>query len=282
MKIEILRENNDHCDECLFIALDHKNAEKLFWMFSTQNQDGVLKDIPIAFKIKQLFFNLLYKSVNEIKPEIIDKILPASDKFLPFQQQVKLPPRAKDFDEDQGHALQTILASDSKSPPILISGSFGTGKTRLIATASCCLLEQTRQPTRILICAHHQATLDDLVENYLGPELKKHQRPTFQLIRLIPRNYRFGSSKYENYYKFSRQAHDICKNSRLGDIIVVTTFLTSLSLTSIGNKFFTHILVDEGSQTREPEAIAPLSLASPNTKIVIAGDKYQVSSLLLR
>ncbi len=43
--------------------------------------------------------------------------------------------------------------------------------------------------------------------------------------------------------------------------------------------FFTHILLDEGAQAREPEAVAPLSLATKDTKIVIAGDPQQVSNI---
>ena len=43
--------------------------------------------------------------------------------------------------------------------------------------------------------------------------------------------------------------------------------------------FFTHILMDEGAQAREPEAVAPLCLATKDTKIVIAGDSSQVGLL---
>ena len=39
---------------------------------------------------------------------------------------------------------------------------------------------------------------------------------------------------------------------------------------------FTHILLDEGAQSREPESIAPLCLADIDTKIIIVGDHKQV------
>jgi len=52
--------------------------------------------------------------------------------------------------------------------------------------------------------------------------------------------------------------------------------MTSLHLSEfLPLEFFTHILLDEGAQTREPEVIAPLSMAGKNTKIVIAGDQNQ-------
>ena len=44
---------------------------------------------------------------------------------------------------------------------------------------------------------------------------------------------------------------------------------------------FTHILIDEGAQTREPETIAPLSMANCHTKIIIAGDNQQVHICIL-
>ena len=77
------------------------------------------------------------------------------------------------------------------------------------------------------------------------------------------------------------QLRDEVQNGRIsnssGNLVIATTFLTALSLRNLFRPgFFTHILIDEGAQTREPEAIAPLSLASSGTKIVIAGDSCQV------
>ena len=59
-------------------------------------------------------------------------------------------------------------------------------------------------------------------------------------------------------------------------VLSLQTFLTAPQLINLKAKCFTHILIDEGAQTREPEAIAPLGLADDNTKIVIAGDHMQV------
>ena len=64
-------------------------------------------------------------------------------------------------------------------------------------------------------------------------------------------------------------------------LVVVTTFLTAHNIQSVvGKNVFTHILIDEGAQTREPETVAPLSMANRHTKIVIAGDNQQVPSSL--
>lgn len=39
---------------------------------------------------------------------------------------------------------------------------------------------------------------------------------------------------------------------------------------------FTHILIDEAAQVLEPECLMPIVMADRNTKVVLAGDHFQV------
>ena len=61
--------------------------------------------------------------------------------------------------------------------------------------------------------------------------------------------------------------------------VVITTLSMALYLAShtelIGH--FQHILIDEAAQALECEAIMPLSLATDNTCVVLAGDHMQMS-----
>ena len=75
------------------------------------------------------------------------------------------------------------------------------------------------------------------------------------------------------------------KNFRISDIVqkrvIITTFLTATNLRqkeaeSHQPLIFSHILIDEGAQTREPEAIGALAVAKEETKVVIVGDNKQV------
>ena len=61
--------------------------------------------------------------------------------------------------------------------------------------------------------------------------------------------------------------------------VVITTLATSQHLLDLqlNHGFFTHILVDEAAQALEPEALTPLALAGPNTKVVFTGDHMQVN-----
>ena len=63
--------------------------------------------------------------------------------------------------------------------------------------------------------------------------------------------------------------------------VVITTLSMSKHLFNLklNHGFFTHILMDEAAQALEPEALIPLALAGPNTKVVFTGDHMQVNSL---
>ena len=60
--------------------------------------------------------------------------------------------------------------------------------------------------------------------------------------------------------------------------IIVTTLVTADMLVKCGVKpgFFTHIFIDEAAQAMEVETLIPLSLATEETIVVLAGDHLQV------
>ena len=63
--------------------------------------------------------------------------------------------------------------------------------------------------------------------------------------------------------------------------MLVTTFLTALYLKDKMRKEratleFTHIIIDEGAQSREPEALGAVVLATNSTCLIVAGDNQQV------
>ena len=77
--------------------------------------------------------------------------------------------------ESQLPALDVVTNSKSRAP-VLVTGAFGTGKTRLLAVATHFFIEEGKLknvPTRVLICAHHQVTADSFVEDYFGKILQE-------------------------------------------------------------------------------------------------------------
>ena len=228
--------------------------------------------IPVHFIIKQSYFRNIHKSLDKLNSEIINCLIP-----IGLQPEYKMLPHTpypvEDFlwldKEYQLLALKKMMACDNNAP-FLLTGPFGTGKTRVSAAAAIAFLKIPSH--RVLICTARLHSADAFIDNYFGPITENHTMPDdVNPVRLVAVDDYKYSGKYENLFKSSRDHQDVL-NSRL----IITTFLTASELISVGVKRFTHILIDEGALTREPEAIAPLSLADDNTKIVIAGDHLQV------
>ena len=243
---------------------------KQLWNFSTY----------VEFQLKHSYFTRLHDAMDNIPKAVIAMIMPTKSSFIkrPSQHIIAKPeyPELELDKTGQLQALYAILTSGSNAPfacsnaphsnaPLLVAGPFGTGKTRLLARAAYQILRINRQ-ARVLVCAHHQASVDTFME-YFG-KMKKAKWPV-RLVRIIPKNGYHSQTRNECSMWYNTKSE--IRNIRSFNLIV-----TTLGMTLHLQCDFTHILLDEGAQTREPEAIAPLCLATEQTRIVIAGDHYQV------
>lgn len=290
----IVKTDSSFTDDRLYISFEADQLEILKLIHRRVMDRRVhLTNIMVQFEVKHLYFDNLTRAVNAINPEIIAKLVPTSvDQFKPKDSRPFPPPNARHInrqisklhDEGKRNALRAMVKCNPKSPPLLINGSFGTGKTRVLAIGAYCFIElgkvQSQRPTRVLICAHHQASADQLVESYFG-QMIDNEGWRVKLIRLASSHF-FVHGHYSQYYQkvFEyRKKRELEQVKQTRSLVIATTFLTSIHLSQIHPPgFFTHILIDEGAQSREPEALAVLSLASNNTKIVIVGDSCQVRS----
>ena len=234
--------------------------------------------INVQFELKHSYFERLHKAIGGLSQDVLNRIIPhegdiaysnsrSSDDikvYSPFYKRLELDKTC------QFQALRMILSSDSHCP-LLIAGPFGTGKTRLLARAAFELLRDRNN--KVLICAHHQASVDTFVE-YFGAIKEDSTRPWYtNFVRVATKHHR--SDIKEKYFQKFKTVGQV--NSHRPYRLVITTLgLAPYIAKSHGNGYFTHILIDEGAQTREPETVGPLCLAGMNTKIIIAGDHYQV------
>ena len=230
--------------------------------------------LPVHFILKHSYFRNLHKSLDKVDSRTLSCLMPSN--LQPEQGELLRTPRPdEDFlwldKEYQLMALKKMKACDNNAP-FLITGPFGTGKTRVLATAAINFIK--RHSNRVLICTSHLQSADAYIENYFGKMIDNGTLPRYvNPVRLVGNEYNYNG-KYKHLFKSGRnddEARSI-KQSHL----IITTFLTAPRLINLKAKCFTHILIDEGAQTREPEAIAPLGLADDTTKIVIAGDHMQV------
>jgi hypothetical protein len=294
VKASIMRENYDHTDEKLYIGFTREGVAQLSEAFSDFTRSNkTYNRVKVEFEVKHMFFDGLIKSVNYVDPLIIQRILPQPQDFLSkssnfFRYRHDMHAIISQLDSgDQLTALKAIAQCPAQSPPILINGSFGTGKTRVLAIAAYYIIEMAVEPARVLVCAHHQVSADNFIETYFGSMMtNRNFSKRVRIVRLTSSHY---NARSERFSKFYTNFYNLCKEMRSerasitnGNLLVATTFSTAIRLRELFDPgFFTHILLDEGAQSREPEAIAPLSLASSGTKIVIAGDSCQVNAFML-
>ena len=288
VKAKILLESFHKADNRLYIAFDSYNAttlQKCLRIPDKQKKEHCRENVQIQFEIKHSYFKNLHRAIDKLSPAVIAKLLPEVDDFddkfqlnrIPFPSYYKY----LKLDRHQFKALQAAVFCNATAPT-LIAGPFGTGKTRLLAVATYHFLEETTQmqPVRVLVCAHHQASADTFMDSYFGLMKTDPRHPwKVNLTRLTSGSYYRGSYEYQRWYKTLEQFEKKCKHPSYNDhrLLIITTFLTSLRLIDkYRSGYFTHILLDEGAQSREPEAVAPLCLANEDTKVVIAGDHYQV------
>ena len=279
IKVDVVRENYDHTEEKMYIALDRINLEtleKLKTLSVTKSQFTSPMKLKVEFELKHHYFNSLHTAVEQLSSEVIARIMPQEQEFMASHLQVPdLCKYSTYCSEDQLNALQAIAACPSNGPPILVAGAFGTGKTRILAIAAHYIFQEksSKKPARVLVCTQQRASADTFLECYLNL-----MRPQVEEIYLI-RDYGYTNPNLKRWYRTVMQFESYIERSSYrnrSNFLIITPCLTALHLAKfLPHGFFTHILLDEGAQTREPEAVAPLSMAGRNTKIVIAGDQNQ-------
>lgn len=264
---------------CLYFGFLWREVLKIGNIFPEILQDEQTQlQLQVEFVLKYSYFDRLHRAINELPNSIISRLIPDEvNQAIQKKVSCNLQHMFVDIIGLDGHqmkALNVIMDHKSSKAPVLIIGSFGTGKTRLLARAAYQLLRENPKH-RVLICAHHQRSADTFIESYFAKMHRQHWHTA--AVRLVPSTQYYYPLGCEEFYK---TIHDdsFKKNLKQRRVpIIVTTFSTSLHLLShVSKGYFTHILLDEGAQSREPESIAPFCLATEDTKIVIAGDHKQV------
>ena len=246
----------------ILIGLTKDQIDKISNFF--QNKEYYMGEVTVKFKVN---FTHLHKAIDCIPSKVLKRIMPkhSSDFTVYSNPETNASDSKEEHDiylgRSQLQALKVIQSCNSSKAPVLVVGPFGSGKTRLIARTAYEILQENPE-SRVLVCAHHQASVHNF-EKYYFQHLRKASNS--KLICLTP-GFRWNekiSSELPNYN------------------LIVATFSTSLYLIEYLSKgHFTHVLLDDGAQACEPETIASLCLANENTKIVIAGDHKQVRKVL--
>ena len=239
--------------------------------------------VDVSFILKHSYFMSLRNALCLIPPHMVDKLVP-DVKTLKTRRMIEKAvdvdyPVMDEFDLDRDYqepACRRVLQS-STAAPFLITGPFGAGKTRLLATAALRILLHNPK-SFILIATHHIKTADQYIQKYFGQLLEDDnfkRKKSLKVVRVVGKN-----SFYDSKSKYIQIVSSMDPETVDKYNLIITTFGIMLQLQRVLKKkkcsYFTHIFIDEGAQARESETLGAFSYAGPNTKIVIAGDHKQV------
>ena len=232
--------------------------------------------VAASFDVKQSY-EICRKRLRVLHPNVIVKLFPDKAKVMRPRRGAMYDSEGSqivpDLDEEcQMPALKAILRCPA-SAPFLLTGPFGTGKTRLIVRAAYEVLLAAPY-TRVLISVHHKQTASTYIDDYFG-EMSSRKPLRNAVARVVSTAKRIPSSKY---FKLYCTYNDPYLQSGHCRVVITTCTVAGMLARVLPSGWFTHIFVDEAAQPVEPEAVMPLGLAGPETHIVLAGDHLQVSN----
>ncbi|KAF7378134.1 RNA helicase [Mycena sanguinolenta] len=181
-------------------------------------------------------------------------------------------------DPEQFETVVAIVHQPPGSPPFVVFGPPGTGKTVTIVEAIHQLLLRDSEAC-ILACAPSNSAADLIAWKLMS-------LGTAQLFRLnslsrkhedLPKDLRKFSAFNDNLTFVFPTVEDLRKYR-----VVVSTCLSGGVPASLGLKrgHFSHIFCDEAGQATEPEVMLPIkSIADSSTNIVLAGDNKQLGPI---
>ncbi|KAL8623914.1 hypothetical protein ACOMHN_054255 [Nucella lapillus] len=242
---------------------------------------GTKVEMEVQFQMDRWHFIRMHCALDCLTNT--DIVFPDITKINPLlNEKHTLKVSSRNLNTDQMAAVRYIVADRTGyTPPFIMFGPFGTGKTETLAQAVMVLLRE-KPATKILICAQSNSAANLYVVKYLDPYLSKVSK-NHLLLRIITKERRLESIP-EAVRKYCCLSAD-GKSFEIPDAklvrqhrIVVTTVEMAFTLTTKGlTGAFTHIFIDEAAQALECQTIMPLTLATDNTCVVLTGDHLQIS-----
>ncbi|KAL7671107.1 hypothetical protein ACOME3_006016 [Neoechinorhynchus agilis] len=161
------------------------------------------------------------------------------------------------------------------SPPLLLFGPPGTGKTVTLVEAITQVYKMSTL-TKILACAPSNAASDLICERILSTT----HIPQSQIARIYAQS-RNVDDIPSSLLQVKVHQQDI--EPFLRRRVIVVTFSTASQLIYQSGRIpdFTHLFLDECAQATEPEALIPLRVAGGKGRIIVlAGDPCQLGSVI--
>lgn len=256
------------------LSMTMKQKRKFFSHFDEGSQLKVFAH----FEISHWYFWRLHCAISCADDHLISRLV--RPKLRQAKSRKAVSVRNSTYTLDQEYQLPALkkMLSCKISTPYLLLGPFGTGKTHVLAAAIEQFLKNPQN--RIIVCTHQNTGADKL---YLSLQENMHAVQTAKsVLRVVPDDSIMFRTQHSLYHPSScKTVHSISIRRLSKWPVIITTFSTALTikdklLQEGGKLHFSNIIMDEGAQSREPEALGALVLADSDTRIIIAGDHQQV------
>ncbi|NXX85406.1 HELZ2 Helicase, partial [Urocolius indicus] len=268
------------------VSVEHKaTTEKTIWLHIPKRccselkfEQGTRHRVEIQFQIDQLLFRQWHQAVDRLLDEKL--VLPdVASCSVPCSLESPQKGNSK-----QKRAISFITGQVTSSrpvPPLLIYGPFGTGKTFTLAMATMEILKQPK--TRVLICTHTNSAADIYIREYFHHYVTNgHPWAIPWRIISTDRPVNMTDPITQMYCCLSPDRRSF-RHPTPEEIdkrhVVITTSMLSKNL-KVPPGYFSHIMIDEAAQMLECEALVPLSYATFETRVVLAGDHMQITPKL--
>lgn len=225
----------------------------------------------VHFEISHHHYHHQHQAIENASESTISKLFPSSHTLRQSQSGMEIASlRVNDvFHLDQQYQLKALKKMFACSPgaPYILLGPFGTGKTYLLSAAVSKLVE--RGTNKVLVCTHRNRGADGIYRALQG-NVRRVERSVARVVGGAEAAERLRLPGATIVYP-DRQATNYS--------VLITTFGVAGNLVNLvrqGYLHFSHILIDEGAQCPEPEALGALILAERDTRVIIVGDNKQV------
>ncbi|XP_078453656.1 3'-5' exoribonuclease HELZ2 isoform X2 [Lampetra planeri] len=246
--------------------------------------DGTSRPLDVQFELDHHSFCVRHAAVDLMDARLI---LPDITKCaLPTTRPDMLPTTLKGNDKQKKVIMFAVgeRTCDKPTPPFLMYGPFGTGKTYTLFQATVQILAEPN--ARVLICTKANSAADLYIQEYFHEYVTSGFKEATPL-RIIYKLRKINTvsevvKKYccldPNGQSFTVPSLESVRAHR----VVISTYAECDTLRQLGlpRGHFSHILLDEAAQALEADALIPLALADSNTRVLLAGDHKQITPKL--
>ena len=288
------------------------NRDSLIYVFMGVNLNVHRRLAHVRFCVNTNVFDVLHKAITKMfinnKGWRLRRYLPQAGK-RPAKALANTTKIHSDIlNEEQTHVVNDVLSGAGVREPYIVWGPPGTGKTLTLVECVAHILERDTNAKILLVAPAAYAA--DILCSRLNErfEFQKGQLLRVNDLRRTPESVkadvRFHSLEIWRDIKEERAAYGTkpfdffktpsARDLQLARVVVCSCTSASLLEGAYGyayTKFFetvrddfykssyprwSHIFVDEAAQALCPETLIPLSLASKDTAVVLAGDSKQL------